>query len=361
MRFIHTSDWQLGLKLNFVPGEAGARLRAQRFETVRRIAGVARERGVDAVVVAGDVFDDNGVGPDTIQQTQDALAAFAPLPVLLLPGNHDSALPGSALHRLQTAGHVRVLGDREPIALGGGVLYPCPLFQRHSREDPTAHLPTREAGDTRPGVVAAHGGVLDFGETTETPNRIDVARVLAKGYEYLALGDWHGALQFTDRAWYCGTPEQTRFSEKNTGYVLFVEIEGQGIIPRVERIPVGRAQWRTHVARFYTDSDVDSLSDWFDAPELERSWTLVSLELEGQLSLSARGRLEVLLAEEKGRLLHLQVARDAVVDAPSEEDLRVLTAEGFVGEAAESLQAQNSTEARDALRLLHRLLVESSA
>lgn len=71
-RFLHTADWLLGLRLNFVPGEAGARLRAERFATVERIAELARVEQADAVIVAGDVFDDNGVGPDTIQQAREA-------------------------------------------------------------------------------------------------------------------------------------------------------------------------------------------------------------------------------------------------------------------------------------------------
>ena len=58
-RFLHTADWQLGLKLSFIPGDRGARARNERFETVRRIAKLANERKVQAVFVAGDVFDDN--------------------------------------------------------------------------------------------------------------------------------------------------------------------------------------------------------------------------------------------------------------------------------------------------------------
>lgn len=37
-------------------------MRTQRFDTIRRMADLARENEVDAVVVAGDVFDDNGEG-----------------------------------------------------------------------------------------------------------------------------------------------------------------------------------------------------------------------------------------------------------------------------------------------------------
>jgi len=191
-RFLHTADWQLGLGLRFVPGDRGAKVRNERFEAVRRLAALAHEHEVDAVVVAGDVFDDNGVGPHTLQAARDALALFAPIPVLLLPGNHDAATPGCALSRLQGGDHVRVLLDRRAEVVGDAAFFACPLLHRHERDDPTAWLPAREAGDAAVRVAVAHGAVLDFSETTESPNRIDAASVLARGFDYLALGDWHG-------------------------------------------------------------------------------------------------------------------------------------------------------------------------
>src|ERR1700729_1598073 len=119
LRFLHTADWQLGLKLAFVAGDAGAVARFQRFEVARRLARLAKERAVDVVVVAGDVFDDNAVGEDSLQRARDALAAFAPIPVLLLPGNHDAATPDCALARLHAGAHVHALLDDEPFVLPG--------------------------------------------------------------------------------------------------------------------------------------------------------------------------------------------------------------------------------------------------
>jgi DNA repair exonuclease SbcCD nuclease subunit len=62
---IHTADWQIGKPFANIPGDAGAMLREQRFQTIRRIAEVARERAVDAVLVAGDVFDSDAVKEET--------------------------------------------------------------------------------------------------------------------------------------------------------------------------------------------------------------------------------------------------------------------------------------------------------
>jgi len=354
MKILHTADWQLGLRLRFVPGEAGARVRAQRFDTVRRIADVARDRGVDAVLVAGDVFDDNGVGNDTLQQARDALAAFAPLPVLLLPGNHDAATPDSALARLSPSSHVRLLFDEEPVAVDGGWVFPCPLRRRHEDGDPARNLPAREAGDDTVRVALAHGGVIEFSQSTESPNRIDPEAVLAKGFDYLALGDWHSTLSLGPRVWYPGTPEPTRFQERDPGSVLLVDIPAAGAVPRVEPVAVGRSRWVSREVGFDDDAGVERLARWFEALP-EKSWTLVSVALSGTLSLEARARLDAVLEAEASRLLLLEVARDDVAEAATEEDLARLAPEGFVGAAVERLRSEDSPAARDALRLLHRL------
>src|ERR1700759_3354885 len=122
IRFIHTADWQLGLKLRYLQPERAAQLRLIRFQTVRAIAQVARDRQADFVLVAGDVLDDNGIGRDSLQQTADALRSFGDLPVGLLPGNHDAASADSALLRLELSPSARVLAEREPLRLGEAVI-----------------------------------------------------------------------------------------------------------------------------------------------------------------------------------------------------------------------------------------------
>lgn len=362
-RFLHTADWQLGLKHRRIDGDRGARLRNERFEAVRRIAALAVEREVEAVVVAGDVFDDNAVGGSTLQQARDALAEFGSIPVLLLPGNHDAATPESALRRLAPElhglAHVRLLLDPEPVELGDLVFYPCPLTRRHSRDDPTRELPARRSDERTLRVAVAHGGVLDFGESTECPNLIDAAAVAAKGFDYLALGDWHGTFRFGARAWYPGTPEPTRFEESDPGKVLLVELESAGAEPRVEPLPVARSRW------LRLSEHVDGAGALAELEQRlrelpERSWTLIKLELEGELSLAERARLDRALEAAREELLHLRLDDRRVLTRPSEADLEALAVEGFVGRAAAALRESPEPAAEGALRLLYRLLEDES-
>jgi hypothetical protein len=353
-RLLHTADWQLGLKLRFIEGDRGAEARLERFAAVRRLAALARERSVDVVLVAGDVFDDNAVGADVLERAVDALRVFAPTPVLLLPGNHDAGTPDCVLRRLPALPHVRALLDREPVRLGALTVYPCPLLRRHERDDPTRHLPPR-GDDATVRVAVAHGGAIDFDEQGETPNVIDVDAVLAKGFDYLALGDWHGVKEMRPRAWYAGAPEPTRFKEKAPGYALIVDLDGPGAPPRVEAVRVARTRWLQREWQLDADADVDALLAWLAALP-ERSATLVELTVVGSLSLAARSRLDAALDEEAGRFMHLRVDAAGLVVAPSEADFEGLGVEGFVAEAIRRLREGADPRDADALRLLHRLL-----
>ena len=244
LRFLHTADWQLGLKLAFVAGDAGrgGAISALRGGPAARRR-IAKEREVDAVVVAGDVFDDNAVGEDSLQRARDALAQFAPIPVLLLPGNHDAATPDCVLARLARRRARPRAPRRRAVRPPARPLPPVPAPPPPRARRPARALPAGAPPGDPILVAIAHGALIDFTEGLESKNVIDWRAVLAKGYDYLALGDWHGTLSFDPRVWYSGAPEPTRFKEKRPGYALVVEIDAPGATPRVEEVAVARTRW----------------------------------------------------------------------------------------------------------------------
>src|SRR5690606_23940259 len=141
VRILHTADWQLGKAFGQIPGDAGVLLRRQRLQTVARIAALARERAVDAVLVAGDVFETDAVSDDTLGRMVEAMRDYHG-PWVLLPGNHDPALAEGVWQRLQR----RRLPDNIPPALGARPLLladgrlailPAPLTRRHEVRDLT--------------------------------------------------------------------------------------------------------------------------------------------------------------------------------------------------------------------------------
>ena len=84
VRFIHSSDWQLGMMRRFLDPEAAARFAQARIDAISTLGALANEHGARFIVVAGDVFESNQVSPQTLSRTMDALASL-PVPVFLFP------------------------------------------------------------------------------------------------------------------------------------------------------------------------------------------------------------------------------------------------------------------------------------
>ena len=116
MRFLHTSDWHLGRSLH------RADLREAQAAFLDHLVETARAERVDAVLVAGDVYDRAIAPVDSVALCEDALARLrgTGARVILISGNHDSALRlgvNSAL--IDTAGvHLRT--NRARLARAGG-------------------------------------------------------------------------------------------------------------------------------------------------------------------------------------------------------------------------------------------------
>src|SRR5690348_12209497 len=87
MRFLHTSDWHLGRSLH------KADLREAQAAFLDHLVETAGSERVDAVLVAGDVYDRAIPPVDSVALYEDALARLraAGARVILISGNHDSA------------------------------------------------------------------------------------------------------------------------------------------------------------------------------------------------------------------------------------------------------------------------------
>lgn len=86
MRFLHTADWHAGKKLGRIS-------RTREFEQVfDELVAIARDQKVDAVLVAGDLWDRALPPLDSIQLVIDTLLRLADVVgrVVAIPGNHDS-------------------------------------------------------------------------------------------------------------------------------------------------------------------------------------------------------------------------------------------------------------------------------
>ncbi len=365
VKLLHTADWQIGkLFGQFEPDEA-ALLAEARFKAVERIADLASQQRLDLVLVAGDVFDAQGVSDKTIRRLFNAMAGFTGRWVLI-PGNHDAALAESVWTR---AARIKAIPDQvsvclqaQPLLLDslGLAILPAPLTQRNSYDDPTENF----AGSATPAgmlrVGLAHGSVQGLlAEGIDSSNPIAARRAEQASLDYLALGDWHGTKQVDARSWYSGTPEPDRFKANDSGQVLRVELTEPGALPTVTAIRVGQYRWRSDVLTLQVASDIDQALQRLAA---YGPADVVHFNLSGQTDLAGHRRLLEAFGQAQARARSVLIDLSALRLEATASDIDALQADGYLGEVLADLRAgQNGPDAersRDALAVLAGLLDE---
>lgn len=247
LRFVHTADWQIGMRAAHV-GAAGEAVRRARLLAAGRVVQVARDAQAKFLLLAGDTFEDHAVDRSVVRQVAETLAEFSG-PVFLLPGNHDPLAPGSVWELPVWREHrnLVVLDRTEPLRIDSGWLFPSPARAKHSRDDPTAWMASAPTSGGGFRIGAAHGTVETLTQA-EPDYPIALTAAPRAKLDYLALGHWHSTTEFQDRGAprmaYSGTHETTKFGERESGQVLLVEIDEPGAAPRLERIRTGTLQWR---------------------------------------------------------------------------------------------------------------------
>jgi len=363
MRFIHTSDWQLGKPFGNAPPDARAALQEARLDAIGSVAFAARRDGATIVLVAGDVFDSVEPGDRVFRQALLRMRDAPDLRWFLLPGNHDPARADGLWTRLvrEAPANVTACLEPRPIAIAEQAwLLPAPLQFKRALEDPTEWFTTAA---TPPGALRvgfAHGSIQEFGSRAAQSNLIPPDRAGRSGLDYLALGDWHGRLRVDAWTYYSGTPEPDEFGNGNRGLVLSVDVQG-GTVPQVSDVAVGRHVWLTADWQTSSEFDISSKLDGLTAG-LERSSVVARIKLRGLASLAERVQLrDHLEAEFAHEVRWLQLDLKDLHSRATDEDLSGIDAEGFLSEVAHRLSskaAEPGAEGHRAAAALERLYVE---
>lgn len=370
-RFLHTADWQIGRQFASFDPEHAPILAEARIAVVERLAALALEHRVDAVLVAGDVFDAQTVSERTLRRLFNALAAYSG-PWLLIPGNHDAALAESVWTRAQRLGavpshvHLLLAPELRLFEAQGFAVLPAPLAQRHTYNDLTAWF---DEADTPAGLLRiglAHGSVQGLlSEDIDSANPIAPERAASARLDYLALGDWHGCKRIDARTWYAGTPEPDRFKDNGSGQALLVEIDAPGAEPRVTQLQVGRFRWQAIAGVLQVATDADALEAQLEGLDAH---DVVDLRVQGRIDLAGLQRLQAAIGRAEARARHLQADLSALRLEPTDEDIAGLRADGYLGEVMQELrEAQAGADpaqariAQDALALLAAELARGAA
>ncbi|MDQ0255167.1 exonuclease SbcD [Evansella vedderi] len=311
MRLLHTADWHLGRTLE---GRDRLPEHEQFFDELLEIV---EDQKVDAVLMAGDVFD--SVNPpakaeELFYETVARLSDNGNRPIIIIAGNHDHPDRLAAARTLIKKQGITILGyptmekvkihipNRDMLLNVAALPYPSESRLKESFVEEGDELALREAYDEKVNwifqeltkdfspkdinVAMSHIFVAG-GNSTESERPIEVggaytirATNLPDTVQYTALGHLHrpqDVKRAPKPARYSGSPLAFSFSE--AGYAKSVTI--------VDVEPWGEATWEevhlrsgTPLVRWRATKGIPQVFQWMDEKRDANAWIELEVHME---------------------------------------------------------------------------------
>ena len=253
MKFLHTSDWHIGRQLH------NHSLLDDQGHVLDQIVALAIDQKVDAVVIAGDVYD-RSIPPVAavalLNSVLDRLVNQANIPVLMIAGNHDSRerLGFGATQMASSGLHIEgpLHTEFKPVIINGVAFFLLPYAEPvlvrsvfgESANDVSTHQQAMEflleqvnkvELDSLPRVVVSHC-FLAGGEESDSERPLSlggadqISPSVFKEFSYTALGHLHGPQKKGgEHIRYSGSILKYSFSEvRQNKSVTLVDIDEQG-------------------------------------------------------------------------------------------------------------------------------------
>ena len=260
MRFLHLSDLHLGKRVNEF-----SMLEDQAY-ILKEILNIIDEQKVEAVLIAGDIYDKVIPSAEAVRLLDDFLTRIAAreLPVFLISGNHDSAERIAFGSRLMSSRQIYLSpvfeSDVEPVTIsdryGEINIYMLPfvkpsLVKRVYPEEEiityqdavNAAVQHMQIDTDKRNILLAHqfvtGAARCDSEELSVGGLDDVDASIFDGFDYVALGHLHGPQKIgKETVRYSGTPLKYSFSEANQKKAaVIVDVEEKGKI-NIQQIPL---------------------------------------------------------------------------------------------------------------------------
>ncbi len=222
MKIIHCADIHLDSKINANLSAAKTKQRkAEVLSTFCDMIKFAKEEKVDAVIIAGDLFDSNRCSDATKQVVLSEISGAKDVDFLYLCGNHDA---GKTLATAEIPSNLKLFSDSWGTFYYGEVaITGAELNSNNCRGIYDSLVVDPEKFN----IVVLHGAKA----YTSGEDIVNLGSLADKGIDYLALGHYHsfecGKLDNRGEWCYSGCLEGRGFDEcGDKGFVL-LEIEGK--------------------------------------------------------------------------------------------------------------------------------------
>lgn len=237
MKILHTSDWHLGMS------DGKFSLYDDQKAFIDEICETVRKCSIDAVLLAGDIYDHSVASADAVKLYDYAMTRLCSeigTKVLVIAGNHDNAERLAACNTLLEKSGLIVLGQAErtpkivhfedtDIALLPWVteekvksLYPEVKDEIKSTEDAYRVIVSDIKSHMSKGkkhIIMSHAYITDAElSDSDRAARIGTATAVSssvfEGFDYVALGHIHKPQDVTGSIRYSGTPMAYSFGNE---------------------------------------------------------------------------------------------------------------------------------------------------
>ena len=239
MRLLHTADWHLGKTLK------GAPLIDDQNFILDEIFHIIDDEKIDALLIAGDVYDRAVPPPDAVDLFNDTLNRLAEknLPTLIIAGNHDSATRLNFGSKLFESRNIfiasKVADEPAQIILSdsfGEIYFTLLPFAEPVELAEMITSARQKISDGKRSVAVAHafltGGIESESERKFVGGNSNVDAKIFHGYDYVALGHLHRPQKISaENIRYAGSPLKYSFDEAtHKKSVTIVEFDAQGFV-----------------------------------------------------------------------------------------------------------------------------------
>ena len=245
IRILHTGDLHLDSAFRGLPPEKARQRREEQRGLLERIRALAEERQVDAVLIAGDLFDGDSVYYETTRMLCDTFAAMR-AKIFIAPGNHDPYSEFSPYASVRWPENVHIFRSeyfqRVELPECRAVVYGSAFTSKY-RDNPPLEQFKADYDEGLARLMVLHG---DLSSPRSRYGALTGEAIAATGMDYVALGHVHrhqevwrkGNTAFA----YCGCPEGRGFDETGEKGVLVGEIApGEA---RLEFVPICRRRYQ---------------------------------------------------------------------------------------------------------------------
>lgn len=253
MKLLHTSDWHLGAS------DGDRSLKEDQRHFIDEICGIIARENVDAIIIAGDVYDRSVASADAIKLYDYAMTRICldmKKEAIIIAGNHDSADRLAGCKDLLQKSGLHVLGaiEKEPyvIKYDDVDIYMFPWYTEEKvkglypeKKDDIKNLTEayrvvcNHAKDTfdasKKHIAVSHAFITNSivsgsdksAEIASIGTALQVDADVFEGFDYVALGHIHGPQDINDTVRYSGTPMAYSFGreEKQEKSVTIIDTD----------------------------------------------------------------------------------------------------------------------------------------